>query len=167
MANPAQMTFRITPKIGKEKRAALGNLCIHWAILEQRVEQVIWALNGVDRKAGRPMTGHWFFKRRINEMQQLADKKFPDAASADRINRLCVGLREMATARNWAVHGLWGYGTGKGQTRRTYAVTYFKNPNGKGAEMSGRGLNNLSDHIAQMHNLLGDYITKKIGVRIP
>ncbi len=46
-------TFLLTGKVSAAKRAALGDVCIHFSILEFKIEQTIWALRDQPRKIGR------------------------------------------------------------------------------------------------------------------
>ncbi len=161
--------FIVTGQVAKDKRAALGNVCVQWAILEQRVEQVIWAFQGIDRKAGRRITAHMSSIRpRVNRILKEANNSTLTTRDKPALNRLACHIKDdLALERNWAVHGLWGKGLERGMRRNTYAISYFRDPSGDCREMFVAYLNDLAKRTSATTYLLGKFITKKLGVRLP
>lgn len=159
--------YRASNKIAARKLAALGNLCIHWSFLEQRVEQVIWMLQGKNRKAGRKITSYMTLQPRLDRMVKEAKKRFPDKKSATEIEAARKSIKLLAFERNWAVHGLWAYGLERGDKRKTYTLSYFKDPDGNALEMTEAYLHDLAARVLVTARLLERYITKKIGAPLP
>lgn len=155
-------TYIIGGKIAVSKRAALGEMVICWAILEQTVEQVIWALKGIKRKAGRKITSNWRLQQRLEIMVKEAHSRLPKN-EAGVFDGLADLTKSLAKERNWAAHGLWGKGALPGTKRKTYAVTYFRKPDGKAREMSEAYLKNLTRRINHQIYIFNGIIRHHIG----
>ena len=155
-------TYVVSGNVSASKRAALGRMVIHWSMLEQRVEQVIWALRGHTRKVGRPITSKTVIRTRLQTMVKEAHQRLPKK-EAGVFDGLALYIEQLALERNWAVHGLWGNGSLPGTKRKTYAITYFHNPNGESREMTKAYLKSLTGRIAHQIQILDGIIKHHIG----
>ena len=161
-------TFEISGHIGADKRAALGDVCIHFSILEFKVEQTIWAFRGHGRKIGRLQTRRAFFRSRITALRKEVKKRF-DVLSKEYqwFDTFANQAEVLARDRNLFVHGVWCKGNFTGARRNTYVLSYFDNPTGRAQETTVEGLVQLRDNIARLINLLDRKVPKILGAPLP
>ncbi len=145
--------FKLTHEVPKERRAAIGEVCVRWSMLEHAVEHVIWTLRGDSRKAGRKITHNMFIGPRLKLMKQLARKNLP-ANEAHELVDLAGKIKNQSLERNLAVHGLYGRTKPPERARRLYAITYWKSPDGKAVEMPLTKLTTVAEDISRLHRQL-------------
>jgi hypothetical protein len=163
----AMQIVNVTGKVSKDRLAALGRLCIHWSILESRIEFLIWAIRGTPRKAGRKITADMPLQPRLHELKKTAKQHLKDPKFQDVVFNYITVIKMLAKERNWFVHGLWGHGTTVGEKRNVYAVSYFKRHEGGSREASVRNLQTLTGQIILTANTIDKFITKGLGVPLP
>lgn len=142
--------YQVSNKVSIELRAALGQLCVDFSILEWSVERSIWALKGQDRKSGRITTSNYLTKQKINALKASALDQFGAKSKGNKIyNDIGDALTKIAKSRNLVVHGLWAKSIRKGELKKSFVLTYFKKPNGVGAIVTKAGVNNLVKAIRE------------------
>lgn len=161
--------FRATAQIAQDRLAALGLACVCWSHLEQRIEQTIWAFRGINRKAGRKITSNMAsIKPRINALLTEIHKSNLSTKDKNAMDKLVCHIRdELLLERNWMVHGLWCKGLEPGMRRKTYAITYYWNPDGDHREMPIGYLQNFVFRVSHTANALERCITQRIGAPLP
>lgn len=160
--------FRLTGRVAADRCAALGQVCIHFSILEFKIEQTIWALRGHPRKIGRLQTRRTTFKRRVVTLRKEATKKFGTNSWQYRwFDRFIILTEGLAKDRNFFVHGVWCKGDFAGGRRQTYALSYFDEPTGRAQEIKAEGLHMLRTNIARAISLLDQNAPKILGAPLP
>lgn len=137
-------TYATTAKVSKERRAEMGSVCVNWAILESRVEEVIWALRGTDRKAGRRITHNMNITPRLILMKKLAREILADPKTTDEIIKQAALITKWALWRNRVVHGIWAKGRAKGTRRETYSLSYWVDPKGHAYKLDLAGIKTVT-----------------------
>lgn len=165
---PSLITFAVGGRISATKRAALGDVCISFSVLEFRIEQTIWALRGQRRKIGRLHTRRQMFRKRIIALRSEAKKQFgensPDYKFFDDV---ATNAEKLAKDRNFFVHGVWGYGNHQGMRRKTYAISYFDEESGKAIETRPDSLYLLRNNILKLCQVLERGVQQRLGVPLP
>jgi len=161
-------TFLASGRVAVAKQAALGDVCIHFSILEFKIEQTIWALRGHSRKIGRLRTRRTLFRHRIAALRKEAKKRFGLTSAEYKWFDTFAGQAEiLARDRNFFVHGVWCKGNFTGGRRSTYAVSYFDMPTGEAKETTALGLQLLRVNIVQLTELLDLKVPRFLGAPLP
>lgn len=160
--------YQVSNKVSMDLRAAIGQLCVDFSILEWSVDRSIWALKGQDRKSGRITTSDYLTKRRINVLKNSALARFGANSKGNKIyNDIGDVLTQIAKSRNLVVHGLWAKSTREGELKKSYVLTYFKKPNGVGAIVTRTQINDLVRAIREADANLHLASAKFLGAQLP
>ncbi|MGZ5961052.1 MAG: hypothetical protein ACXWLE_08185 [Rhizomicrobium sp.] len=161
-------TFVFTGHVSMAKLAGLGNICIHFALLEMRIEQCIWAIRGHTRKTGRPLTPRQQIGKRCKVLKREAADKFGIDNKRYKFFEQVADIAELlAKDRNLFVHGLWSSGTAPEKRNKVYAISHFIKENGSGAEVTAAGLDILTANISNLAGVIARGIPKHLGVPLP
>lgn len=161
-------TFLVSGHVAAAKRAALGDVCIHFSILEFKIEQTIWAFRGHNRKIGRLYTRRTLFRKRITAFCNEAEKRFGASSKEYRwFDTFATQAKGLARDRNLFVHGVWCKGNFTGGRRNTYTLSYFDKLTGEAQETTVESLELLRENIARLISLLDHQVPKVLGAPLP
>ena len=101
------MTDRdILKEMGTLHRAA-GELATDWALLEDIVEAIVWAIAGLPPDLGRALTKNINFVNQMKTIPLMLKAKYPERFDKDAWNTLHNDIKDCRIKRNSIVHGNW------------------------------------------------------------
>src|SRR5262249_23555685 len=111
-------------------------ICVHFAMLENTMDRTIWALLGLDRKAGRLITKGMMMRARIKKIRKEYVARFGEKSQAGKAYKQATDHADfVAECRNRYVHGLWGRRNVAGFRRKQFVLSYFKSHEGTDYEV--------------------------------
>lgn len=168
MGKPVKAVYQISRSVSVAKRAAVGQVCVDFAILEWAVDRSIWALKGHDRKSGRVLTQTFLTKERVRELSKAAHARFGTGSKGNKeYGELCKEITKIAKVRNLAVHGLWAKSARRGERNKSWILTYFKNPSGTATLVKRSEFYALSEDIRKLEFSLHAASLKHLGAPLP
>jgi len=167
-ATSSKTVFAFSSRVSKEKLAALGRMCVHFSLLEMKIEQCIWGLRGLTRKTGRLETRRQPFVERCKAMRKASQSRFAVGSNHRKFFKdVCKIALDLAKDRNLFVHGLWAYNTTKGKRRQLAAISYFVKLEGAGQEVTAAALDGLTKNIVELAGLIDKRAPAFLGTPLP
>lgn len=103
MSEPKSITLQF---ISQEYRAAIGQVCVQWGLLEVSVEAAIWQTASVQNDIGRVITSQLQMQSKMDLLESLLYQNQPILAPF--FKKVAVYIRScLIGKRNLVVHGVW------------------------------------------------------------
>lgn len=91
-----------------EQLAEIGSIALESTECEVAVEELLWALAGLDRERGILFTQNMQMKSRIELLSTLGKARLPNGQNLNEFNDLIHELSDLNQKRNHVIHGSWG-----------------------------------------------------------
>lgn len=141
--------------LSAEQLAEIGSIALESTECEVVVEELLWALAGLDRERGILFTQNMQMKSRIEMLSALGKARLPNDQSLSEFNELIQELNNLNQKRNHVIHGSWGAWTTLRELARRpgseFTVTpkaIKRRPNKAPMELSAEQLRGLPEQIA-------------------
>jgi hypothetical protein len=113
---------KITNKLPKPYYAAIGKITYYSARFEFNVQQCIWEMLGVHKKAGRMLTVGMKVKPLLAIMKNLVTNFTPSPTLKQEFNSIAKAAHAAIEARNSICHGIWTTPQGR---KQIYELNYM------------------------------------------
>jgi hypothetical protein len=150
-----------------EQLAEIGSIALESTQCEVIVEEVLWALAGLDHERGIHFTQNMQMKSRLELLTTLGRSRLSDEPSLNEFNALVEELKDLNTKRNHVIHGSWGAWITlqelikqSGPNLSITPKAMKRRPNKPPVELSADQLKGLPEQIAQATKRLIQFAEK-------
>lgn len=135
--------------ISEEYRAAIGQVCVQWGLLEVSIESAIWQTSNVQNDIGRVITAQLQMQGKMDLLESLLYQSQPTLAPY--FKKVAVYIRGcLLGKRNLVIHGVWLQSP---RNKTSASISKFSSRGrltAQGGQMKLEELSDLSTQIAEV-----------------
>lgn len=105
---PRPLGSQMVPRVSMVQERLIGSVVVRWSRIEAMLQDVIWALFGVDLAEGRLITARLDVRPKLEMIEALAPRRITDDVLLTQLFEAIDLIQSRHGDRNFIVHGSWG-----------------------------------------------------------